>query len=42
MKSEKISEKVEDAYRKMQEWTNELERREKLAADNLKKQQKLL
>ncbi len=37
-KTEKLLYKVEDAYKKMAEWQAELERREKAAADNLKKQ----
>ena len=41
-KNEKINQKVEEAYRQMMDWQHELERREKAAADNLKKQQKIL
>lgn len=41
-KNSKIAQKVDEAYRQMQEWQIELERREQAAADNLKKQQLIL
>lgn len=41
-KNSKIAHKVEEAYKQMMDWQNELERREQAAADNLKKQQQIL
>lgn len=41
-KNDKIQQKVDEAYRQMMEWQAELERREKAAEDNLKKQQQIL
>lgn len=37
-KSERITMKVEEAYKMMEEWTKELERREQATENNLKKQ----
>ena len=42
MKNQKIQFKIEEAYKKMESWQNELERREKQAEDNLQKQQQIL
>jgi hypothetical protein len=37
-KNERISAKVEDTYKKMEEWQRELEMREQKSAENLMKQ----
>jgi hypothetical protein len=37
IKSVKIVAKVEEAYNKMEDWQKELERREHVAAENLKR-----
>ena len=37
-KTERLIFKVEEAYKKMDDWKEELERREKASEDNLKKQ----
>lgn len=39
-KNDKIVFRTDEAYKKMEEWKQELERREKTAEDNLRKQQR--
>lgn len=41
-KNEKIQYKVDEAYRKMEEWQRELARREQQAEENRKRQQQLV